>query len=460
MVGGGHAGLTAALRLGQMPWGGEANRPEVMLVDESERFEFKPMLYQLLTGEVESWEVAPRYRDLLDGSNVTFVPGRVSGISLPGSQTSTSGAGEGVQGRPVTDRGGSLSLEDGTQVEWDWLVLALGAETRLSGVPGAVEHAMPFTCVQDAVHLEERLALLEQNSLREGPIHVTVVGGGFSGVELAMCVKARLGAKGSVVLLERGSDILKSGATHSREQARNALKNAGVHVRTDTGVKQVIDGALVVTHSDAGGGGGGMAEENLKSDVTLWTVGVQPAGGPTVLGDLPRAENGFLHADATLQVHGHPRIFALGDIASVPDVRAADLPARRRGDTALPRLPATAQVAMQQAEYLCWNIWFASRGRPLLNFRYQHLGEMMSLGPGRGSIAASPLFGGVGLDGPLAELARKAVYALRMPTSEHRTAVGLSWLARGLSELPGLRNRDSASPPPRGPSTREAEFKS
>ena len=418
----------------------------MILVDESERFEFKPMLYQLLTGEVESWEVAPRYRDLLEGSDVEFLRGRVSGVSLPGSQTSTSsGADETSRGSSALGpAGGSLSLEDGTQVDWDWLVLALGAETRLSGVPGAVEHAMPFTSVRDAEHLEERLALLEQNEQRKGPIQVAVVGGGFSGVELAMCVKARLGAKGSVVLLERGMDLLKSGTPHSREQAWSALKSAGVRVQTGTGVKQVTDGALVTTLEQADGSG--PVEETLESDVTLWTVGVQPAGGPAVLGELPSSDNGFLQTDATLQVHGHPRVFAVGDIASVPDVRAADLPGRQRGDEPLPRLPATAQVAMQQAEYVCWNVWFASRGRPLLNFRYQHLGEMMSLGPGRGSIAASPLFGGVGLDGPLAELARKAVYALRMPTNEHRAAVGLSWLARGLSDLSGLRNE--APPPP------------
>ena len=38
------------------------------------------------------------------------------------------------------------------------------------------------------------------------------------------------------------------------------------------------------------------------------------------------------------------------------------------------------QVAFQQADYVAWNLWASINQRPLLPFKYQHLGDMMSLG--------------------------------------------------------------------------------
>ena len=53
-------------------------------------------------------------------------------------------------------------------------------------------------------------------------------------------------------------------------------------------------------------------------------------------------------------------------------------------------LPATAQVAFQQADYAAWNVWAAINRKPLLNFSYQHLGDMMSLGSTNGAVCPSP----------------------------------------------------------------------
>ena len=45
------------------------------------------------------------------------------------------------------------------------------------------------------------------------------------------------------------------------------------------------------------------------------------------------------------------------------------------------------QVAFQQADYVAWNVWAAINGRPLLPFKYQHLGDMMSLGTINGAVS-------------------------------------------------------------------------
>ena len=51
---------------------------------------------------------------------------------------------------------------------------------------------------------------------------------------------------------------------------------------------------------------------------------------------------------------------------------------------------ALVQVAFQQADYAAWNIWAAIHNRALLPFRYQHLGDMMSLGKARPAAAVLP----------------------------------------------------------------------
>ena len=94
-------------------------------------------------------------------------------------------------------------------------------------------------------------------------------------------------------------------------------------------------------------------------------------------------------------------------------------------------LPATAQVAFQQSDYCAWNIWADLNQKPLLPFRYQPLGEMMTLG--KDSAVLDGL--GLKLDGTPAYIARRLLYLSRLPTLKHQLTVGLNWLTQPLVEL-------------------------
>merc|ERR1719482_2172806 len=76
-----------------------------------------------------------------------------------------------------------------------------------------------------------------------------------------------------------------------------------------------------------------------------------------------------------------------------------------------------AQAAMQQADYAAWNVRAALRDErsKMMPFRYADLGEMLSLGDSAGAMSSLGL---INLQGPLANLGRRAVYAARMPTSQ------------------------------------------
>ena len=68
IVGGGFTGLFTALHLSHQRYVGE-----VVLIDQSERFVFKPLLYEFLNGQMDADQVWPRYEELLQGSSVMFV---------------------------------------------------------------------------------------------------------------------------------------------------------------------------------------------------------------------------------------------------------------------------------------------------------------------------------------------------------------------------------------------------
>ncbi|KAL6587961.1 Nuclear pore complex subunit [Orobanche minor] len=172
----------------------------------------------------------------------------------------------------------------------------------------------------------------------------------------------------------------------------------------------------------------GIERQVVEADLVLWTVGskpllpeLEPSDKPI---NLPLNGRGQVETDETLRIKGHPRIFAVGNSSAVRD---------RHGNM----LPDTAQVAFQQADFAGWNLWAAINGRSLLPFRFQNLGEMMTLG--RYDAAISPSFvEGLTLEGPVGHTARKLAYLIRLPTDEHRLKVGISWLTKTALEATAL----------------------
>jgi demethylphylloquinone reductase len=120
----------------------------------------------------------------------------------------------------------------------------------------------------------------------------------------------------------------------------------------------------------------------------------------------------------TLQTADRDEVYALGDLAEIID---------GSGKT----VPATAQSALQQADFAAWNIWATILEKPLLPFRYNDLGEMLTLGNNNATLSGL----GLQLDGPMAYLARRLVYLYRLPTFDHQVQVGLSWIGQPFAQL-------------------------
>ncbi|KAL0396054.1 UNVERIFIED_CONTAM: Alternative NAD(P)H-ubiquinone oxidoreductase C1, chloroplastic/mitochondrial [Sesamum calycinum] len=442
ILGGGFGGLYTALRLESLDWP-DGNKPQVVLVDQCERFVFKPLLYELLSGEVDEWEVAPRFSDLLSNTDVQFFKDRVQSLH-PSDHFQMDGAA-------VSYSAGIVHLESGLLIEYDWLVLALGAEAKLDIVPGAMEYALPFSTLEDAQRVDKKLQALERKYFgMDSPIRVAVVGCGYSGVELAATISERLQGRGIVQAINVERTILPNAPPGSRESALKVLSSRNVELllgyfvrcvrrdiragtspefTNDEAVHDILEahnhGRFILELQPAERG---LESQVVEADLVLWTVGSKPLLPQLEPSDepigLPLNGRGQAETDETLRVKGHPRIFAVGDASAVRD-RSGKL------------LPDTAQVAFQQADFAGWNLWAAINGRPLLPFRFQNLGEMMTLG--RYDAAISPSFiEGLTLEGPIGHTARKLVYLIRLPTDEHRLKVGISWLTKTAVESTAL----------------------
>jgi demethylphylloquinone reductase len=375
IVGGGFGGLYTALRLSQLP---QANL-KITLIDENSHFLFSPLLYEYVTGELEAWEIAPSFTELLSQSPVQFIQAKVKGVDLLAKQ---------------------INLINGQSLHYDFLVLSTGGTTPISSVVGVREYALPFRTLTDAQRLQEKLKDLLSSNLDK--IRVAVVGGGYSGVELACKVADRLAERARVRIIEMGNSIISSSSEFNRQTATKALAKRNIYVDTNTTVESISADTISLLNRGQ--------LDVLPVELVLWTVGtgINELIGPL---DLPKTERGLLKVNEFLQVEQEKSIFALGDIVSFPE-----------------SLPKTAQVAIQQADFCGWNLWATINNKPLLPFRYMALGEMLSLGEDEATISGL----GLNLEGPLAYLMRRLVYLYRLPTLKHQSSVAFHWLTRSI----------------------------
>jgi demethylphylloquinone reductase len=380
ILGGGFGGLYTALQLSARSWG-SGPRPHVHLVDQQRNFVFLPLLYDLLTQEVQPWEIAPDYRSLLLDQEVTFHQAPVESIDLAQRM---------------------VQLKGDRPLPFDRLVLALGSEPPVARIPGAAEHALTFHRLADVDRLEQRLAALPSGTT----VRVAIVGAGYSGVELACTLADRLGDRAQIRLIEQGTDILRTALEFNRQAARKALTARRIQLDLNSGVSRVESTSIDLDRQGQ--------IETLTTDIVLWTVGNQPSRLVAPL-PLPRDNRQQLLVWPTLQVQNHPEIFAVGDVAAMVDAQQRPV-------------PATAQSALQAAEVVARNLWASLNGRSPDPFHYQALGEMLKLGRNHATLASTSLT----LEGAIAAKLRRIIYLSRLPSTRQQVKVGLNWLLQPL----------------------------
>lgn len=420
VVGGGFVGLFAAMNLCQQ------NHPHpIILIDQAERFVFKPLLYELLSGELSEHQVWPKYDYLLDCEEITFIQDRVAHIDLQQQR---------------------VRLCSGLQYDYGHLVLALGSTMHDFGIAGVKDYAFPFRSGEDAAslgkHLRHCLQMASQATdleQRQALLTVAVIGAGPAGVEMAATLGDLLSqwvrkfenirSDLRIVVVNRSGDILKGDPNDGlRETAKQALQNrlVPVEILTNASASQVSPESLIYQQ--------GEHCHTLPTHTVIWTTGnrVNPVIEHLAVTAEGRDRSGRLRVLPTLQLPHYPNVFAGGDCCVLDDPQ-----------------PATAQVAYQQGAAIASNLTALVRRQPLQPAQVKLRGTLMKLGLADG---AANLFDRVVITGRKGHLLRQATYLRLLPNSIHNFKAALSWLTDELfqkhtvSNRPALRQTDKRTP--------------
>jgi len=395
IAGGGFAGLYAAKEFERIL----ARHPEieVTLITRENFILFTPMLHEVAAGDLSPGDIVNPLRRIL--RRVKIVVAEVQAIDLAT--------------RTIRCRNALQNVE--LTIEFDHLLLALGAETNFFDTPGVRDSAVTMKNLADAALLRNRMvALLEEASLhndeatqRELLTFVTA-GGGFSGAETAGAVNDFLretvrfypAVKPEMIrtiLVHGGEYLLPELGEELGRYAERKLRKRGLVVMTSALVKS-YDGSVVQLNNGT----------SISAATLIWTAGAKPS---PVVESLPcPKERGRILADDCLAVPGVPGLWAAGDCAAVPDGTGKFY-------------PPTAQHGMREAVVAAKNIAHVIAGEPLTPFRYKSVGMLASLGHHTG---VAKIFG-MKFSGFLAWWMWRSVYLAKLPRLAKKLRVAVDW---------------------------------
>ncbi|NMF84256.1 NAD(P)/FAD-dependent oxidoreductase [Nodosilinea sp. P-1105] len=409
IVGGGFLGLFAAMHLCH-----QHHPAPIILIDQAERFVFKPLLYELLSGELSEQQVWPKYDDLLNCDEITFIHDRVDQVDLQQQQ---------------------LRLASGLQYTYGHLVLGVGSTMHDFGIPGVKDYGFPFRTGENARRLAQHLRQCLQRASqttdateRQALLTVAIVGAGPAGVEMAATLGDLLpqwarkfeGIRSDlrVVVVNRSQDILKGDLNDGlRDTAKQALRERLVPVEIMAGAAATEISPTELTYTRA------EQSHTLPTQTVIWTTGnrVNPLLSSLDVPPDSRDRGGRLRILPTLQLPDYPTVFAGGDCAVLDSPQ-----------------PATAQVAYQQGEAIATNVNAQVQGQPLQPAQVTLRGTLMKLGLADG---AANLFNRVVITGRQGHLLRQATYLQLLPNPVHNFKASLSWLTDELLQRHTVSSR-------------------
>ena len=389
VLGSGFAGYSLLYRLDRRSW-------DVTCIAPRNYFLFYPLLASATVGTVELRSILePVPRRLHD---LRFVEAAAEAIDLDARRVHCRGV---VRGDPFT-------------LDYDLLVVAVGAAVADYGVPGVAAHALPLKSAEDARAIRRGvlacLAAAEVPGLPAEEVRrrltFVVCGGGPTGVEVAAEIwdlvegevrrsMPALAAAARVVLVEALDRLLTGFDGALSRYARDHFLREGIDVRLSARVAAVEPHRVRLADGSV-----------IDCGLVIWAGGNAPLPLVGELGE-PVDERGRLLVDAGLRLVERPEVYAIGDCAAV-----AGQP-----------LPATAQVAQQEGRYLARALDRRRRGRPVPPFRFRSAGMLAYVGAGR-ALADLP---SVKWSGRTAWLLWRSIYLTKLVSPANKVKVLFDW---------------------------------
>ena len=406
IVGGGYAGFYTAWKLEKLLRAGEA---EVTIVDPLPYMAYLPFLPEVAAGSIEPRHaVVARRRHLSRTANIA---GKVTGIShATKTATITPAVGEAFE------------------FPYDEIVITTGSVSRTFPIAGIADNAIGMKTIEEAVAVRDRLvgnferaaSLPKDSAERARLLTVTVVGGGFAGIEsiseLRSFATALLRRYPEITFDETKFHLVEAMGRImpevSQETANWVVKDQtrrGVDIHLDTQLSSAVDGHIELSTG-----------EKYESDLIVWTAGVMPR--PFLRGtDLPIGPRGHVIGSPTLQVTTEDGeivegAWTAGDTSQTPDISSTPGP----GGFCVPN----AQHAVRQGRLLAKNIVAKLRDEGVVEYNHKNQGAVAGLGLNTGVFQS----GKFAMKGYFAWLAHRFYHGLAIPTWERKWRVFGGWV--------------------------------
>ena len=371
ILGAGFGGMYVARKLLKYV---KRNQIDLTIVNKTNYFLFTPLLHEVATGALSTRSVAEPLREIFAKKRVHIVQANVDMIDR--------------KAKSVKVSFGSSS----STINYDYLVIATGAETNYYGIPGADKFTLPLKNISDAAHIRtqvidsfERAMLVSDPAERTRLLSFAVVGGGATGVEVAAelaeficgmvkryysdtnCLPGEIGSchpeEPVITLIHMGKELLEMFAPSLRASAERRLRKNGVVLQLQSSVASVDEKGLQLK--------GNMS---VMAGTVIWAAGVKPII-PVFSDGVPTLVAGRMAVDQYFRLQGNTDIFALGDAAGYVDMHQF-----AKDSTKSKPLPMLAQVAVSQSETVAVNIISSIKREDLSDFQYHSRGSMVSVG--------------------------------------------------------------------------------
>lgn len=399
IVGAGFGGLLCARELDGYETR-DRRSVNVTLIDRHDYHTFQPLLYQVATSLLKPLDVAYPIRKIFRGSkNVHIRQAMVQSVDFE---------------RKV------VCSSDGAEHPYDLLVLATGSTTNFFGNEEIERNSFGVKDLPEALQLRNHvLACLERSVEFSDPderrrlLTFVVCGGGPTGVEFAGALAEFLDLvvpaeypelkreECQIHLIEGQDRVLGPFHPSLSAYAGRVLEGKGVRLHLGVLVKEASGSRVVTGDGDV-----------IECGTIMWSAGVKPAD----LGDGCTAEKNKgnrIEVDRWLRLVKHPEVFALGDVACVPD--------DPRG------IPMLAQPAIQQGGYAAARIREIVEGKDPSDatpFEYKDKGTMATVGKN----AAVVQLGKLRIRGFVGWVAWMALHIFYLIGFRNRVSVMLSWM--------------------------------
>jgi NADH:ubiquinone reductase (H+-translocating) len=402
VVGAGHVGLYAALRLSKKL---KAREAEVTVVDPQPHMTYQPFLPEAAAGNISPRHAVVPLRRELRRCRV-----------LAGAVTHIEHARRTATVQPI--------IGPAREVGYDQIVVAPGSVSRTLPIPGLRERAIGFKSIGEAIYLRNRVleqldvaATTTDPATRAAALTFVFIGGGYAGIEAlaemedmardALRYYSELSPDDMHwVLVEATTRVLPEVDPDMGAYTVQQLLKRQLDIRLGTRLESCVDGLVKLSDGDA-----------FQADTIVWTAGVKP--NPMLRQtDLPLDDKGRLTCLATLQVVGPDGkvvegAWSAGDCAAVPDLTKGP------GELCGP----SAQHAVRQAKRVGDNIVAVLRGLTPAEYRHRYAGSVASLGLHKGVAQVY----GIKLKGLPAWFMHRTYHVSRIPSLNRKVRVIIDW---------------------------------